>query len=778
MDKLVQFLSGHERAVFTNGQFGFDVRPHPALLALLALALVAFVYFIYVRPRTRLTRPARYSLVALRTALLALLVFLLLRPVVVVPSVIPRSSGVAVLADDSRSMQMPDAEGGRSRLEAMRGGLLAPEGQFLKRLGETFRTDIYGFAGELMKVGGGDELFAEGASSDLGGAISEAARRSAGTPLSAVVLVSDGASNVARDFAGELRNLRARGLPVYTVGVGSARRQQDAELTGLRLPRRVLAGSTINVEAFVRAAGYGETKVRLAVSEDGRAVKTEEFQLRGGEAEAVQLELVSNAAGWHRYTFDLQPLDGELTVENNRREALVEVVEGPMRVLYVEGEPRWEHGKLRSALGREEKNVELVSLLRTGENKLYRQGVSGEGELASGFPATEEELFAYDALMMGSVEASFFTADQLRAVEAFVARRGGGLLALGGRLAFDGGKYAGTPVADLLPLTLDGSAGRPEDLSSPAYKPALTARGAAHPVTRLDEDRAQSQKIWNELPPVSVPETLAGVKPGATVLAEARRAGGGAAAASSASSSSSSSSAATVPLLAHQRYGRGLTLAFTASDTWRWQMRMDSKSNAHETFWRQMLRYLVSNTPRQVEAAAEQDVYGPGDPVRIVADVRDKKFNAATDARAAARVVKPSGATVEVPLRFTARDDSNVYVGEFRADELGRHRVEMSASAAQIGTVGVQSEFLVAELNREFYDASLNEDLLRRIAQETGGKYYTLDEADALVSDLIYRRTDNSRLVTKDLWDMPVNFLLLVGLVSGEWFLRKREGLA
>ena len=233
-----------------------------------------------------------------------------------------------------------------------------------------------------------------------------------------------------------------------------------------------------------------------------------------------------------------------------------------------------------------------------------------------------------------------------------------------------------------------------------------------------------------------------------------------------------------MPLLAHQRYGRGLALAFTAADTWRWQMRMDSKSNAHETFWRQMLRYLVSGTPRQVEVAAEQDVYGPGDPVRIVADVRDKKFNAATDARASVRVVKPSGASVEVPLRFTARDEANVYVGEFRADELGRHRVELSASAAPIGTAGAQSEFLVAELNREFYDAALNEDLLRRIAEETGGKYYTLDEADALVSDLVYRRTDNSRLVTKDLWDMPVNFLLLVGLVSGEWFLRKREGLA
>jgi hypothetical protein len=158
--------------------------------------------------------------------------------------------------------------------------------------------------------------------------------------------------------------------------------------------------------------------------------------------------------------------------------------------------------------------------------------------------------------------------------------------------------------------------------------------------------------------------------------------------------------------------------------------------------------------------------------------VRDRKFNAAADARAVARVVKPSGASVEVPLRFTARDDANVYVGEFKPDELGRHRLELTANGASIGTASAQSEFLVAELNREFYDAALNEELLKRIAAETGGKYYTLDEVGALVDDLTYRKTDNSRPVTKDLWDMPVNFLLLVGLLSGEWFLRKRHGLA
>jgi uncharacterized membrane protein len=760
MDQLVRFLLGHERAVFTNGRFGFDLRPHPALLLIAALLLLAFIYFIYVRPRMPIGGRHRLALISLRSALLLLLFLLLLKPVVIVPSVVPRSTSVALLADDSRSMQMADGPGGQSRLDSVKGALFSGDGSLVSRLGERFKTETYRFSGELDGIGGAERLSGEGLSSDIGGAISEAAKRSAGAPLTAIVLFSDGAANGATDLAAELRNLRARGLPVYTVGVGSPRRAADAELLRVHLPRRVLVGSSIEVEALVRASGYGATKVRMAASEDGRAVKTEEYALRGGEAEAIRMELVPATAGTHHYTFEIQPLEGELSLENNRREALVEVVEGPLRVLYVEGEPRWEHGKLRDALGRDEKQVELVSILRTGENKLYRQGVSGEQELATGFPATEEELFAYDGLMLGSVEAAFFTVEQLRAVEAFVARRGGGLLAVGGRFAFGAGGYAGTPVGDLLPLAIGGPGARVAE-GVPSFKALPTARGASHPITRLSEDRQAGQKLWNDLPPISVPEAPTGVKPGATVLLDARRTGG-----------------ASVPLLAHQRYGRGHVLAFTASDTWRWRMGMDSKSNAHENFWRQMLRYLVQFSPRQFEVAAEQDVYAPGDAVRIVADLRDKKYQPVADARASARIVKPSGEIVDVPLRFTARDDANVYVGEFRSEELGRHRVELSASAPSVGAAAAQSEFLVTELNREFYDAALNESLLKRIAAETGGKYYTLDEAGALVEDLTYRKTDNSRMVTKDLWDMPINFLLLVGLLSGEWFLRKRHGLA
>ena len=767
MNQLVRFLFGHEQAVFTNGRFAFDVRPGAVVLLLIVLLAAAFIYFIYLRPRVRLSKGATATLIALRAALLAVMVVLLLRPVVVVSSVIPRSSYVAMLVDDSVSMKLRDTPGGATRLDTVKQALLTTSpGQtsFLNQLETKFKTNLYGFAGGVSRLKDGNDLYAEGRTSDLAGALDETIKRSSGMPLSAVVLATDGASNVPSDLTAVLRELRARDIPVFTVGVGNTARPMDAELTRVNMPRRVLVGSRLNIETIVGLSGYGESKVLLSVKEDGRAVKTEEVNLRGNDTQAVNLEITPTTPGRHRYTVEVTPLDGELTVENNKQDSLVEVIEGPLRILHVEGEPRWELGKIRESIQPTEKNVTHVALQRTGENKFYRQGISNQAELVNGFPKTEEELFSYHGLIIGSVEAGFFTADELRNIEAFVARRGGGLLVIGGRLSFDGGKYKGTTIDDLLPISLTGGPVDDQNSFAPAYRPVLTGAGQAHPITRLNEDRGANQKAWNELPQISVSEVLSNVKPGASVLLEARRVEG--------------TGPQVAPLLVQQRYGRGQTLALTASDTWRWRMRMDSKNNAHETFWRQMLRYLVSTTPQQVEIGTEKEVYALDDAVNIVADIRDKRFQPVPDANATARVTKPSGAVVDVPLKFTTLNSVNTYAGEFKADELGQHRIELMGNSGTLGQLSARSNMLVSDLNREYYSAAQNSDLLQRIAAETGGKYYTTAQAQSLLDDLIYRQTPYSERVTKDLWDMPVNFMLIIGLLSAEWFLRKREGLA
>jgi uncharacterized membrane protein len=761
MDRLAHFLFKHERAVFTNGRLSFDARPSLALIIAGAVLAGLFIYYLYIHhPRVRLSRAWLAGLIGLRVALFALLALLLMRPVIIVPSVIPRSTYVAVLADDSRSMQLMDA-GDTSRLDAIK-NLLAPQTGFRRRLEDKFKTMLYGFSGNVTRLQDVAELSGTGTTTDLAGALRDAVRQSTGVPLSAIILFSDGAANTPRDLSAQLRQLRAHNLPVFTVGVGSPQKFRDAELVQVTVPRQVIIGSAVIAEAQVRLNGYDPTRLLLAVSEDGRALRTEEFEVRGNETQTLELDFTPATAGDHRYTFTITPLEGELTVENNTQETLVHVTDKQAKVLYIEGEPRWEYGKMRASLSRNEKNVALVSVLRSANGKFYRQGISNERELMAGFPQTEEELFSYEGLILGSIEANFFTFDQLRSIEQFVARRGGGFLAIGGRYAFGGGKYASTPIADLLPLNLKDRAEATDANAVANFKAALTARGRTHPIARLAEGSAQSAKAWEELPPITVPEILSGIKPGASVLLEAR---------------SLANRNLSVPLLAEERYGRGRTLALTASDTWRWRMEMDSKNTSHENFWRQMVRYLVTATPGRIEVLSERDVYAPGEPVRIRAEVNDRKYEPVKDAKTALRVLRPSGESIEVPLKFIADNDANIYAGEFTPHETGLYRLELNAAAGpNSGTA--QSSFYVTEINREFFDAAQNVDLLKRIAAETGGHYYPIERASEMIDDLTYRDTGNSERVTKELWDMPINFFILIGLASAEWFLRKKKGLA
>jgi len=765
MDQLIQFFFKHKWSTFAKGQLGFANRPSWIWIALGASALGLLVYFIYIRPGYRINSKSKFGLVALRASLLALLLILLMRPVVIVPSIIPKSTSVALLIDDSRSMQLND-ENGRSRIDAAK-EILSPNHKFARGLDEKFKVSLYGFSTGASKIKDANELKAEGAVTDLVNALREAVNDQSGSALSGVILLSDGGANTSRDLGAELRELRAKNIPVFAIGVGNPARFKDAEMSRVATPRRVLTGSAVIADALVRLNGYGAAKVTVAISEDGRALKTQTADVKGGEAETLTVEFTPSSPGAHRYTFEVKPLDGEMTVENNAQDTLIEVTNDHPKILYIEGEPRWEYKFIRQSLAKNEKNLIMVSSLRSADGKFYRQGVESGSELMTGFPTTDEELFTYQGVVIGSVEANFFSYDQLKNIDQFAAKRGGGVLMIGGARSFDAGKYANTPIADLSPLYLNDRVEEFETQVVSNFKASLTPRGRTHAVTRLNEDRALSAKAWEELPPISIPELLANAKPGATVILEANNI---------------NDRNRTTPMLAEERYGRGRTLALTSNDTWRWRMELPSQNNAHETFWRQLLRYLVSATPNQYEVAAERDVYTKGDTVVLRGEVNDKKFNAVTDAQVVARVTKPSGATAEIPLKINYGERQNGpgadYRNEFTPDENGLYKIEMTARRGGTTLGSAQSSFLITDRTREFNDAAQNVELLKRAAAETGGKYFPLSAANDLLDEITLLEGKNSERVSKDLWDMPINFILLIGLAGGEWFLRKRKGLA
>ena len=268
-------------------------------------------------------------------------------------------------------------------------------------------------------------------------------------------------------------------------------------------------------------------------------------------------------------------------------------------------------------------------------------------QLLAGFPKTREELFAYRGLILGSIEAGAFTGDQLRMMGEFVERRGGGLLMLGGPRAFAEGGYAGTPVADALPVTIERAARALDTVPVARLRVKPTRAGEAHGVTQIAATEAASTARWADMPGLTSVNTVRAVKPGATVLLngtdERRR---------------------DQVVLASQRYGRGKTLAFLVQDSWHWQMdvKMSVEDQTHENYWRQLLRWLVDGAPDQVDVHTTSDRVEPGEQFTLIAEVVDAAFVELNDARVVAKVSGPKGTVTEVPMQWTGERN-----GEYRA---------------------------------------------------------------------------------------------------------------
>lgn len=756
LDAVFAFLFKYPLRLYERGDFVFAPSLPPAVVALLGLTAAGIVTVAYARVRTRQRRD-RYVLGGLRVAAVATLGFCLLRPSLVLSSSVPQRNVLAVLLDDSRSMRLADLDG-TTRLAATQ-AVFAESTALVRGLAERFAIRFFRFAADAGPLANPAGLTGAGTRTDLAAALNAAREELTGFPVAGFVVVSDGADNSGTDLAAPLLALHARRIPVHTVGVGRERFARDLGIERVVLPASALAGAGIVVDAGISVRGLNGRATTVTVEADGRIVASEDLTLPDrGDLARTRLRLPVLAPATYRLTVRVRALDGETVTENNEYHTVLQVRPGPDKILFVEGEPRPEFAFLRRAVA-DDSGLQLVGLLRSATGKFLRLGVDDSLELVTGFPTTRTDLFRYRALILGSVEASFFTGDQLRMIADFVSRRGGGLLALGGRGALGEGGFAGTPVADVLPLPLDGTPGDSADAPREiAIRP--TPAGLAHPALMLGTAAAAR---WDSLPPLTTINRLGRARPGATVLLSGHPTAGG----------------PDMPALAFQRYGRGLAAVFGVQDSWLWQMHaaIPLEDQTHETLWRQLLRWLLESVPERVEVSASPARAGPGEPITIRARVADDGYLDVNDAQVTARVTTPSGRRINVPLEWTLREDGS-YAGRLLAEELGIYRVEAEAHRGRDTTRSAPGSILVDDHGADVEQAELRAPLLRRLAGETGGRYYPLADASRLADDVAYTESGVTVRETRDLWDMPAVFLVLLTLLGTEWAYRRARGLA
>ena len=735
------------------------VLPWWGYVAAFAAALL-LGWLAYARVPVKLTSGRRISLSALRALTLILLIVILLRPVVLVPPAAANNSLLPILVDVSRSMRLADGNGPPriERAQALVNDLQA-------RLGKEYRLEILTFGETLAAAADVDRLSAIARRSDLSGAITDLAERHRHDRMAGVIVLSDGGDTAPQE-SGEGRAMSA---PVFTIGIGSADAPRDREIVNLTAGEPLLPGASIDVSVSATSTGFGTEPVELRVSANGRPLEVRRLAPTADGAPVHAVFTVSPEPGVPTvYTVQIPAATGEIAAENNSRSVLVPPQTGKRRLLVVEGAPGYEHTFLKRALS-DDPGLEIDAVVRKGQNDdgrdtFYVQGrPSRMAALSSGYPFKRSELFAYDGVIFGNIEADFFTREQLELTNEFIAERGGGLLVLGAR-SFERQGLAGTALEQALPIDLTdrGSAIVLASAQTPAVEPntpALTIDGAMHPATRLAVTPDENRQKWAALPPLAAVAQVGGSRPGAQILAVALTAGG-----------------TPQPLIAAQRYGQGRSVAFAGEASWRWRMMRPATDTSYETIWRQLARWVTAGAQAPVTIGAMSPAV-PGITDRITVLVRDDDFKPVANAEVAVEMTAPNGEKRQMPAVLSSPQQGR-YGAAARFDQPGVYKIEVVATRGTTRIGAASRPVLVGGVDLEMTQPRLNEAVLRRLAGESSGQYLSADRAGELPSLLRASRAEAGTPEMRDLWHNGWSLIMIVALLAAEWVARRRVGLA
>ncbi len=753
---MFEFLFKYPLSLYREGSFVFlNGWPLWMLGAGVALAAALFAFFVW-RKGSLMSAGRSTAVWLLQTALAAVLLFMLWHPALSVATLKPQQNIVAVIVDDSASMAVPDEEGDISRSQS---ALNVLNDGLLDDLRDKFQVRVYRMTNHLDRIESTKELTADAPATHIGESLQEVVADASSLPIGAMVVLSDGADNSGGVDLETLTEIRRQNIPVHTIGFGKEVMENDIEITNMELPQRALPESRLDAVVTFHNYGYSGDKVQLTIRDNDSVLAQREITLKGDGVEQREAVLFNvGDAGVKSVHAQIAPLNEEANIRNNAITRLVNVDQRRPRILYLEGRPSWNYKFMRRGV-EDDEVITLVSLVRTAENKNYAQNTdpNNPDELENGYPTDPAQLFDFDGLVFGNVEAAYLTPAQLEMIKEFVDRRGGGVLFIAGKEALADGGWKKTVVNEIMPTTLPD---RPETYTWMGANAELTPEGRDSLITRIEDDPDANAKRWEELPYVRGFQLIGEPKLGAVVWADAVPMDGG---------------GARTPLLATMNYGRGRSAILASSGTWRWQMLQDAADQSHEQFTQQLLRWLVSSTPKRVSASTPKSLLTDESLVKIRADVRDLTFLPANDATVEARILGDNVTqTIELtPLML----EQGAFGADWQAPAPGDYIVEVVARRGEeeLGrdAFTVRREDGVAEN----FGVEQNRALLQRLSNETGGNYYTADNASDLGEDITYSEAGITVRETRDLWDMPLLFLLLLGLRTGEWLLRRKWGV-
>jgi uncharacterized membrane protein len=766
-----------------------DLLPPIAASALCMIALTLWSH-----RHTTLPMPRRIAVLGLKCLCFALLLACWLEPQWTAQVPKERANTIALLLDNSQSMQLPSEKKDISRGEQLLSLLKAGGTGWMFAIEKDFRTRSFTFSGGLHEITGGVLPDFKGAASSLGSSLSQVADRIGQVPAG-IVVFTDG-------VASDLESPNTTTLPpVYPVILGGDQPETEALLGSVTATQGAFEDAPVTINAEIRATGMAGTSLGVRVEPletpvprpPAQPVAHTSLKIESNDAKTVaQLQFTPERSGpsFYRVIMSNENSSSEnaLSKLRNTRLVCVNRTRGPHPILYVAGRPNWEFPPLRRALDGDPE-LHLRALIRVAKrepkfqfkgrggeatNPLFRGFQSGAGaevqrydqpvivrvnvdspgELASGFPKSAEELFSYKAVILDDLEAEFFSADQHRMLQRFVSERGGGLLMLGGMESFRNGGWEGTPLEAALPVWM----GKEGDTPDGGFEWQLTREGLLQPWLRRRKSESEETARAKALPVLEVLNAVAGAKPAATILAFANSGG------------------AQRPALVTQRYGLGRCAALLAGDWYRWGIGDPANATDLAKSWRQVARWLVSDAPNAVDLAGQWDPCGGGTKLQV--RVRDREARPVEDADVSVRIRRLMDAE-DSTLEFHAEPAGEP--GVFSVSSMFAAEGAWVAEAVAVSGDGVEigrSDFgwVQDHSEMEWRSSIPDRTAMVELARRTGGEVIRVEDLDQLAGRLKHLPTLATELKVRPLWHSGSLFTLAALCLVAEWFLRRRSG--
>ncbi|MBY0586284.1 VWA domain-containing protein [bacterium] len=685
---------------------------------------------------------------------------------------------LVLMLDDSESMSVRDQPTGQQssgqtlpRLERVIESLSADNAQPLRQLTKQHKLQLYTHSGMARLVGTYvdekevDQLLidlkqiqAKGPESKIGTNVRSVLNTLRGTPPSAVVLLTDGISTQGESLAQAAQYAARKSTPIFTVGVGDPGEMRDWEVRDLLVDDTVFVGDLVTFQVKLSGRGMPGESATIQLKRKDLPSAIDEKTVRvpeGVDHVDVELSFRPTEPGSEQYEV-VVPIDPREPIQdNNRVERRVEAIKEKVKVLYVESYPRYEFRFLKSLLEREE-TVDLSVLLADADPEYLE-----EDRVAVGFfPTTREELNKFDVILIGDIAPSLFSAAQVEFLREFVRVKGGGIFFVAGPQA-NPKAFRDTPLEELLPIDLESPSGTLASGTQEEFHPRLTTAGKVSPIFRFGADEAESTSIFEQLPGAYWYVPVGRAKPAASVLAEHPTA---------------QVDGRPVPILATQFFGAGRTIFQGFTGTWRWRNRVEDLYFAR--YWIQSVRLLsrskLLGKNRAVEMLVDRRRYRRGDPVQITVRVLDESLLATGEGKMEVSIDRADGTTRTVGLARRG-DGQPIFEGLYQQTDDGQYRVRLTSPAVEkLEPI----EFTVLPPPGELDRVQMNEPELRAVAAMTRGTYHPLDELGKLFAELPPGRKVSLHTDPPiELWNKWPMLLLLVGLLTTEWILRKRKSL-